>query len=273
MRFPAATGGRVTRLRQQLSPRDLAVLTSLQKVRLLSLRQLQRLHVADGSPNARVRRAQQVLQKLHKLQLVVRLARVIGGVRAGSAGYIYGLSGLGQAVLDVGGPLGKRRRRTWETRPYFQDHMLAVSELYVQLVEQSWQNAADLLQFDSEPSCWRYHHGQGGEMVIVKPDAYVRLGIGAVERSSFVEVDLGTERAPTIRRKCLRFIAYWQSGAEQQQRGVFPKVVWLVKDEFRLTQLTQVIQKLATETQALFEVGLLAGGAAVLAQTQEGGEK
>ncbi|MCP3797956.1 replication-relaxation family protein [Allokutzneria sp. A3M-2-11 16] len=262
--------GRIHRLRRKLSGRDLDVLRSLHKVRLLSLRQLQRLHVVDGALGARVRRAQQLLKRLHGLDLVVRLSRVIGGVRAGSAGFTYGLSGLGQAVLQVDGPLGRRRRRVWETKPYFQDHMLAVAEFYVQLVEHEREGCADLLQFDGEPACWRRHHGPGGEMSILKPDAYVRLGIGDIERSAFVEVDLATESLPTIRRKCQCFIAYWRSGIEQRHRSVFPKVVWLVPDERRQENVASVVLTLPTGSQVLFDVGLLKLGPKVLSGQDSG---
>lgn len=261
---------RVARLRQQLSQRERDVLVSLYRVRLLSLRHLQRLFVVDGSPQARTRRAQMLLKKLHDLGLVVRLDRVIGGARAGSAGYLYGLSGLGQAVLDIRGPNGGRRRRIWEARPYFQDHMLAVAELYVQVVERHRAGYVQLLEFDAEPSCWRRYAGPGGEAITLKPDVFLRLGIGAVERSVFVEADLGTESLPTIRRKCQRFIEYWRSGTEQRWRGVFPKVVWLVPNEHRQANIAGVIQKLGREAQALFDVGLLAAGTTLLMQPNQG---
>jgi hypothetical protein len=85
----------------------------------------------------------------------------------------------------------------------------------------------------------------------------VRLGAGAIEHSSFIEVDLTTETLPTIQRKSQRYIDYWRSGMEQQWRGVFPKVVWLVQNEQRAERITSVTRKLASDAQALFDVGLL----------------
>ncbi|MGR6971421.1 replication-relaxation family protein [Streptomyces cynarae] len=262
---------RVARLRRQLSQRDVAVLASLHRVRLLSLDQLRRLAVTDGSPRARTRRAQLMMQRLHGLGLVVRFSRIIGGVRGGSSGYIYGLSGLGQAVIDADGPLGGRRRRVWESKPYFQDHMLAVSELYVQLVERHREGSTELLAFDAEPASWRHHTGPGGELVMLRPDAYVRLGTAAVEYSAFIEVDLSTETLPTIQKKSQRYVDYWRSGMEQRWRGVFPKVVWLVETERRRERIAGVIGKLAVEAQALFDVGLLASGVALLDGGKQGG--
>lgn len=268
---PRLQTARVARLRSRLSPRDLAALTVLQRVRLASGRQLQRLLVTDGSPAARTRRAQLMMTRLTELGLVTRFSRIIGGIRAGSSGYIYGLSGLGQAALDTDGPLGGRRRRVWESKPYFQDHMLAVAELYVQLVEQHRLGQGELLAYDAEPANWRHFTGAGGELVQIKPDAYVRLGAAAIEHSSFIEVDLSTETLPTIQKKSQRYIDYWRSGMEQQWRGVFPKVVWLVETARRREQIAGVIQKLASDAQALFDVGLLGDGPRLLGGAEQGG--
>lgn len=261
---------RVARLRQQLSPRDRAVLGVLQRVRLASLRHVQRLVVVDGSPRARTRRAQLMMTRLSELGVVTRFSRTIGGVRAGSSGYIYGLSGLGQAVVETGGPLGGKRRRVWEAKPYFQDHMLAVTELYVQLVEQHRLGRGDLLAYDAEPASWRHFTGSGGELVQVKPDAFVAIGRAAIEHSAFVEVDLSTETLPTIQKKSQRYIDYWRSGTEQKWRGVFPKVVWLVETEHRRERIAGVIGKLALDGQALFAVGLLNDGPQLLSGSGQG---
>ena len=78
--------GRAARLRARLGERDLAVLASLATLRLLTGKQLQRLHVTDGSPLTRARRARALLQRLTELRLVVRLDRRIGGIRARSDG-------------------------------------------------------------------------------------------------------------------------------------------------------------------------------------------
>ncbi|WP_186763410.1 replication-relaxation family protein [Lentzea tibetensis] len=261
--------GRAARLREQVGALPLAVLGSLHSFRLLTTAQVQRLHLVEGPHQSRIRRAQYLLKRLQTLGLVVRFSRVIGGVRAGSSGFVYGLSALGQAALEVGGPTGGRRRRVWETKPYFQDHMLAVAELYVRLRELEQQGQVDLVAFDGEPACWRHFTGSGGELIVLKPDAYVRLGVQQFERHVFVEVDLATESVPTIERKCLRFIAYWNTGVEQQRTGVFPMVVWLVPDEHRLTNIQRAIGKLALKGAELFTVALARDGPGLLATPPE----
>ena len=262
---------RAAALRRNLSDRDLAILSSLVRVRLMTVGQIQRLHVVTGSHLTQLRRTRNTLQHLHDLQLVVRLPRAVGGVRAGSSGYIYGLSGLGQAVLDIPGTYGRRRRSVWDTKPHFEDHVLAVTELYIRLVEACRAHSADLLAFDAEPACWRTFTGAGGEPVTLKPDAFVRVGVGEIERSAFVEVDLATESPATLRRKCLVFVAYWRAGLEQQRHGVFPTVLWLVPDEQRRRRLAEVVRHLPHDVQHLFDVALLGDGPARLT-APEGGD-
>jgi len=53
-------------------------------------------------------------------------------------------------------------------------HLLAVSELYVQLREAARSNVLELLDFDAEPTCWRGSR-DGPRLVTLKPDAFVRL--------------------------------------------------------------------------------------------------
>lgn len=261
-------------VRQELTRHELGVLVVLQRIRLAHLRQLQRLVAVEGTPQARARKAQRLMTKLTTLGVVTRFSRRIGGVRAGSSGFIYGLSELGYAVLAAGNlDADTKRRQVWESKPYFQDHMLAVTELYVQLVEGHRLGRGELLAYDAEPTNWRHFTGSGGELVQVKPDAYVRLGAAALEYSSFVEVDLSTETLPTILKKSQRYVDYWRSGMEQQRRGVFPRVVWLVKDRRRAQRISSVLGKLATEAQVLFRVGLLRDGPRLLSggQTEQTG--
>lgn len=264
--------GRVGRLRARLGDRDLAVLASLARLRLLTGEQVRRLHVADGSPDTSSRRARALLQRLADLKLVVRLSRRVGGVRAGSSGYVYGLSGHGQAVLATDGPCGGRRRRVWETSPAFQDHVLGVAEVYVRLVEAHRQDSAELLTYDAEPSCWRTFPGIGGQAVTLKPDAFVRLGVGEFEHSAFLEVDRGTESGPTITRKLGVYIAYWRSGIEQAHSEVFPRVLWLANGERSARRITAALTQLPGETRHLFQVTFLDNAAAILtAAANDGG--
>lgn len=250
--------GRARRVAARLSPRDLAVLASLRELRLMSGQQLYRLHYAEGHPATGARKARAALNRLTKLGLVVRLRRRVGGVRAGSEGFTFGLSGLGFAVLDLDRPTPRRHRRVVETKPAFAHHALAVSELRVQLAEFVRAVQGVRLEFSAEPRCWRTFPGVSGQSITLKADAFVRLELerDGYELSMFVEVDMATESLPTIARKLDVFTAYWRSGIEQVRHGMFPKTWWLVPDAARLVAITQTIARLPAESQALFAVCL-----------------
>lgn len=263
--------GRVGRLRARLGNRDLETLESLGKLRLATGDQLQRLHVADGSTATRARRARALLQRLADMKLVVRLGRRVGGVRAGSSGYVYGLSGHGQAVLAIDGPMGGRRRRVWETSPSFQDHVLDVAEVYVRLVEAERTGNAELLAFDTEPAAWRTFPGIGGQAVTLKPDAYARLVVGEFEHSTFIEVDRGTESVPTLIRKMGVYVAYWRSGIEQAEHEVFPRVLWLANSNRSVLGITRALRQVPADAQHLFHATFLDGAVPVLTAAARGG--
>ncbi|MGW4059714.1 replication-relaxation family protein [Amycolatopsis sp. NPDC004747] len=249
--------GRARRIAGRLTARDLAILESLWRLRLLTGSMIARLHVTAATPATRGRKTRAVMQRLTSFGLVVPLQRRIGGVRAGSGGLIFGLSGLGHAVLDLGtGGVGRRRLR--EPSPMFQDHLLAVAELYTQLVEAARAGQSELLEFTAEPTCWRYFTGLAGETIALKPDAFVRLVTGGYELSAFVEVDLATENLTRIAVKLGLYVRYWHDGAEQHRHGVFPRVWWLVPDADRRDALTRQVLRLPDDEQALFAVGLLA---------------
>lgn len=274
MEHPTTTrppAGRVGRLRARLGSRDIAVLESLAKLRLLKGDQVRRLHFADNSPVTQARRARALLRRLADLRLVVRLGRTVGGERAGSSGYVYGLSGHGQAVLAIDGPMGGRRRRVWEVKRDFFEHVLCVAEVYVRLVEAERKGTAELLTFDGEPAAWRTFPGIGGQAVTLKPDGFVRLGVGDLEHSAFVEVDRGTESAPTIARKCGVYAAYWRSGIEQARHEVFPRVLWLASNARSVHRITKALTQMPRDAQHLFQVTFLDGAVPVLIATARGG--
>lgn len=188
------------------------------------------------------------MQRLADLGLLARLARRVGGTRAGSSGYVYYL-----------GPAGKRLIAYWQGQGFVRGryrpepggryvcHRLAVSQLYVDLRLSEAAGELELLAFDVEPDCWRRHETGFGGQVMLKPDAFVRLGVGAYEERCFVEVDLGSESRPVIAGKLRTFAAYYKSGQEQTAQGVFPRVVLLTNSEARKAALVEVCAKLPPE--------------------------
>ncbi len=261
---------RAARLRERLSERDLAILTTLYELRLLTGQQLRRLHFYDGQQATQARKARAALQRLHELAVIVRLSRRVGGLHAGSEGHVIGLSGWGQAVLDCDNPTPRRHRRVIDSKPAFQDHLLATNEHYVQLVETARAGHLDLLEFTSEPT--RQYSGIGGQKLALRPDAYLRLGIGDYELAVFVEHDMATESIPTIARKLAVYVAYWRSGIEQQLYEVFPLVLWLVPTLVRLEAIAKTIRRLPHEARHIFRVALHGDAITTLTQLPtEGG--
>lgn len=256
------TSERLTRLIEQLSERDLAVLATLEKVRIASAAQLERLHF-DGVSSQHRRRA---LLSLTNRRLVVRLDRVVGGVHAGSSGFLYQLSDIGQRALNTSSGLPRRRPHT--PGPAFIRHALCVTEIYVRLVETARKGEIELLEFSAESDCWRYFPGRTGGQAVVKPDAYVRIGSGEYEDSWFVEVDLGTESRTILNAKLDIYRAYWSSGTEQARRGVFPRVVWTAPGQHRAGVISDCCSRQPAQAWSLFmvtlfedAVGLMTGAA------------
>ena len=259
--------------RTVLSERDLAVLRLLLRFRLLTTTQLQRLLMTDGSVLTRARRMRSVLQRLRRLSVISQLDRHIGGIRAGSEGTVYRLTGRGLAVLARRDGV-ERRRIGGEPGERFVRHVLAVSELYIRLDEHVRETADELVAFDAEPLSWRSYTSPYGGITTLRPDAFVRTASGDFEHASFVEVDLSTESLTTVARKCHSYIAYWRSGNEQHHLGTFPRVVWATISSARAQRIAATIGRLAPEAQQLFAVTTLeTAGAVFLGQMSaaEGG--
>jgi hypothetical protein len=239
----------------QLSERDHAVVHSIAALRLMTARQIERLHFREGSPLTQARRSRHALERLHRMDLLHRLERRVGGIHAGSSSYIYSLSSRGRRLLDIGGPAGGRRRRPAEPSITFQDHALAISELCVRLHEAARQGDFELLVFEAEPRCWRPYAGLGGERVVLKPDAFVSVADNDFETLSFVEIDLGTEGRTAIHRKGQAYLDYALSGTEQDKQHIFPRVVFVVPNERRASFVRNALRPIR-RSEELFVVGL-----------------
>jgi hypothetical protein len=244
-------------LEASLTDRDRAVLVTLRRVRVATSTQLERLHFTDVTR----RRARQTLAGMVRRRLLGRLPRVVGGVRAGSAGYVYTLDVAGVRIIT-----GEQRRRPWNVGYAFLAHSLAVTETYVRLVEAHRLGTLELASYASEPACWRRFAGPGGGRVTLKPDAYLVVQLGKYEDRWFVEVDRGTEPASTIARKCETYRRYWQTGTEQAGSGIFPRVLWLVPGIKRHDELVDVFGRQPAEAWPLFTVALFDEAVTCIAQ-------
>jgi hypothetical protein len=230
----------LVQLREQLSGRDRAIIAQVAELRLMSARQIKAVHFPASEHDndlAAARACHRVLKRLARQRLLTRLDRRIGGVRAGSASFLYVLGPIGQRLLDLGGS----RRRLYEPTGRFVDHTLAIAQLVVDVTLASRGGLLDVLVAQAEPRCWREFSGRGGR-VLLRPDAFLVLGTREYEYRWYVEVDRGSESVPVIVRKCRLYADYYQTGVEQaKQGGTFPRVCWLVPDEQRAQRLRQAI--------------------------------
>jgi hypothetical protein len=250
------TAGAARTLAERLSERDWLALHHVATLRFVTGSQLARLCFTDSDdPKANARAARRALLRLTRIGVVERLPRAVGGVRAGSAGFVYrlGLGGYRLAVLRGWQP-ERQRRRSQVPGLLFLHHTLAIAELHTRLIECERSGRVELLALDAEPSCHRINDGLGGRRVILKPDSYVRLGLGPYEDSYFIEVDRATRGSRALGEQLQRYLAYYQSGQEQARRGVFPKVLWLASTPERVRVIAACVERLPADARSLFAV-------------------
>ena len=243
-------------LADAMPERERQVVQTVGRFKLVTGSQLGRLFFPNIARAAsRGRAVRRELASLADQHVLYPLPRRVGGVRAGSAGQVVALGPIGKRLLAYWQGEGfVRVRATHEPQPLFARHTLAVAEQYVRLVEAEHTGAVELLSFDTEPACWRPYASAHGAASL-KPDAFVRLGIGDFEQRSFLEVDLGSEGRGALARKCRAYAAYFESGQEQVEAGVFPRVVWITTSEAWVRLLVEVCSSLPAEYWQLFVVG------------------
>ena len=262
------THGQLLRLADELSPRRWTVLRAVGELRLVSGGQLRRRFYGEAGASA-ARLARLDLAALHEARILHRLERRIGGVRAGSSGFVYALGPVGRRLLELdageGLPYGRSR---YEPTVGFVEHALAVSEVWVGLHEHlhgpvTGEREADF-DFRVERRAWRSYLDAIGVSATLKPDAEVHLRRQRFEDRWWIEVDRATERRSTVRRKLAAYVAYFHTGQEQQRTGMFPLTAWLTTTEARAEVLREVIATFAPRDRRLFRVGLLSAAVPLL---------
>jgi hypothetical protein len=241
----------VLRLRESLSPRDIAVIDQVRDLKLMSGAQIQAVHfplLDHATADAAARASRRVLRRLTGTGLLVRLDRRVGGIRGGSAGFVYGIAPLGHRLLDGDGP----RRRFREPSATFVHHTLAITQVAVDLIERQRAKDLDILRLEPEPRCWRSFASLAGTQ-LVRPDLFVALGAGEFEHHWFIEMDLGTETIARRIVKCKQYEAYYRSGQEQTAHELFPRVLWIVPTAQLAAQLQHVVASTRGLTPGLFE--------------------
>lgn len=238
----------VGELRRNVTGRDLGVLGSVSQHRFLTASQIEALHFVDHSSQASgARVCRRVLSRLAQERLLRRLDRRVGGVRAGSASYVYSLGPVGARLLG-------QSKRTTEPSELFLDHTLAIGDIHVLLQRAERAGLISVGELQVEPGCWRRFIGPGGAPDIVRPDLYLVTAAGEYEDAWFLEIDRGTESPAAIARKCHAYDRYWKSGREQARHGSFPLTVWVCPNQRRAERVARVISEARNLIRDLFRV-------------------
>lgn len=233
-----------------LTDLDQEVIYGVSRLRLVTGLQLQRLFWPGGTA-AQARAARRGLGRLTDWRVLDRLPQRVGGIRAGSSGHCYFLGPAGHR-LSV--RQGFTLKRLAEPGDRLVRHTLAIAEVVTQLHEAQRAGDLDIIEVQTEPTCWRGFLGLMGARVILRPDLFCRIGSGAYEDRWFVEVDLATESRSTLAGKARRYLSHYRSGSEQREHGVYPRVVWSVPDGRRAEVLEDALRTLPPAAQHLFVV-------------------
>lgn len=242
-------------LLDSLTARDLAILESVQRFRLLSTSHIRRLHFVQGhaTTSAATRATGRVLARLEAHALLVRLRQRIGGERGGSSSLVWQLGSSGDRLLRA--LTGRKQRRRYvEPSTLFARHTLEAAEQAVRLIEAAEAGLVELLRLDPEPACWRSFMTGAGVVGWLKPDLYVVIANANFEDHTFIEIDLGTEHTPAVVRKAKIYQAYQSTGRHEADHGVFPAVAWVVPDKARQAALQAALTADKAVDPALFRV-------------------
>lgn len=244
------SASRLLVLQEELTERDREVLLFVQRQRLATGLQLQRMFWPgdDGAQRA----ARRGLGRLADWRVLDRLPRKIGGVRAGSNAFVYCLGPVGHRLLALDGFVGRRVAGPSER---LIGHTLAITEIVVRLHEAERSGALELIEVQTEPQCHRpFLYGLGARYV-VKPDLFLRVGAGSVHEDRwFVEVDTGSQNAGVLRPKAERYAKHFASGDEQERHGVYPRIIWAVPDTKRAARVNEILGRAAAQTTKLHVV-------------------
>lgn len=238
---------RVDYLREALSEREWAVVRDVARLRLATGTQLERLRFADLADTSRPVVRRRVLGRLVEARVLATLERRIGGVRAGSSGLIYALNAAGKRLMAIEG----RPARPGIPGERHVRHVLAIGQLYVDLVELDRAGQFVLEQFAAEPASW-WSDGQGGRL---KPDAYVLVASDEHRDHWWVEVDLATEHLPTLKRKLMTYLDFYNRG-QLGPGGIMSWVLVTVPDAKRCSDVVRMIHQLPPQAAELFTVAI-----------------
>jgi hypothetical protein len=243
---------RLRQLAAELPDRYTVPLLHLSRARVLSGGQLDRLlRQPDTVPKTASRARQRAMTHLTGLGLVARLDRRIGGVRAGSAGYVHVLTPAGYklAAILTGQQLPGPVRRFRAPGPMFVAHALDIAEIYIQLTEASRKDGGfQVAAFVTEPATWWRESG-----VFLRPDAYTALATPTYRDVWWLEIDRDTESVSRLRDKLRDYLDHAHDGGTGPD-GALPRVLFTTPGPRRCAVISDVITGLPPPAGELFVV-------------------
>lgn len=143
---------------ERLSERDWAVIEAVNRLRIMSGQQLERLlfHSLSSSRSRIVTRSR-VLLRLTAWRVLVPLERRVGGHGRGSSGQLYALDSAGQRLLaarQAADGMVPRLRRPGTPGERTVRHTVAGAELAVSLVELGRVEGFTVANYLTEPAAW-----------------------------------------------------------------------------------------------------------------------
>lgn len=234
-----------------LSDRDWAIIESVDRLRLISGLQLERLHFSELTGHSRSVMRWRILKRLADARVLLPVERRVRAAQRDSAKLCYALDSAGMQLARLRANLtGSPVRRPRVPGDRFVEHTLTVTDLYVALIEQSRLEGFTLADFEVEPA-W-----PDGLSNWLRPDAFIRLRRGPVSDYWWYEADLGTETLPTIEAKLRRYLDFVQRG-QLGPDGIVPRVQLGVKTEQRHSGIQDLINALPSPAEVMFAVALL----------------
>lgn len=239
------------RIAARISEREFRVLETIDRLGLVTTGQIERLHFSPHSPQYRQRARQRAMKNLIHARTALALTRHMGGPQRWSGQPIYALDVAGDRLMRQRQGMSGYYRPPRRSLPALQllDHVLDVAELYTRVSEASQAGAFDLAEGATEPaSWWRTSTGK-----LIKPDAYLTLSAGGYFHHWWVEVDRGTESAPTVLRQLSAYISFATSG-EPGPSDVIPRVLVTVPTTTRRTALRRALSDLPAIAEQLISI-------------------
>lgn len=234
-----------------LQERDMALLEDVWRYRWLTTSQLQILRSCDERLSCRFSSRLPLTRRLKLLFHNRYVGRIARPLAQGSREPVYVLDVQGAAALSCRFGEVTARPPSQMPKALALDHLLLINQMRVSLVAACAQSsdqrearegetpAGEAEQKEGRPektqliemldwqnservkfSVTLQERGERSRKVTLIPDGFFGLRAGGRRLFFFVEVDLGTEPARTIRDKCRAYFAYWREQGFARDFGV-----------------------------------------------------